>query len=80
MTETLRGLREWLGTYSGKLAAVAAGLGAVLADNAVTALGMADFIPAGWPRAVLLLAIAVATFVTPYTAQKKDAANADKQG
>ena len=73
MENTITEIKDWLRTYSGKLAVTASAIGTVLADNAITALGMAEFIPDGWPRALVLIGVAVATFITPMKALKKDA-------
>lgn len=77
ITEQIAELRAWVGTWSGKLSLAAAAVGTALADNAVTALGLADYIPEGWPRIVVLIGVALATFLTPKAAAKKDAANAE---
>jgi hypothetical protein len=77
ITGQLAELRAWVGTWSGKLALAAAAVGTALADNAVTTLGLAEFIPEGWPRVVVLIGVALATFIAPKAAAKKDAAVAD---
>lgn len=76
-TEHLTEARDWLKTWSGKLAATAAVLAPLLAENAMSSLGLAEYVPEGWPRFAFLVGVVVCTFLLPLKAQKKDAAVAD---
>ncbi len=67
--------RAWLSTWSGKLAATAAAIAPILADNALASLGLAEYVPEGWPRFTFLVGVVVATFILPLKAVKKDANN-----
>lgn len=67
--------REWLKTWSGKVAATAAAIAPILADNALASLGLAEYVPEGWPRFTFLVGVIVCTFLIPLKAQKKDVAN-----
>jgi hypothetical protein len=73
--EHLQEAREWLSTWSGKLAATAAVIAPVLAENAMSSLGLAEYVPEGWPRFAFLVGVIVCTFLLPLKAQKKDASN-----
>ena len=68
--------RAWLSTWSGKLAMTAAAIAPVLAENAMSSLGLAQYIPEGFPRFAFLVGVVICTFLLPLKAQKKDAANA----
>lgn len=77
LTEHLQEARAWLTTWSGKLAATAAAIAPILADNAMTSLGLAEYVPEGWPRFAFLVGVVVCTFLLPLKAAKKDTADAD---
>lgn len=77
ITEHVTEARDWLSTWSGKLAATAAAIAPILADNALASLGLAEYVPEGWPRFTFLVGVVVCTFLLPLKAAKKDGANAD---
>lgn len=77
--EHLTEAREWLSTWSGRLAATAAAVAPILADNAMSSLGLAEYVPEGWPRFTFLTGVVIATFLLPLKAQKKDQANGEAE-
>lgn len=73
VTNLLQEIREWLKTWGGKLSVAAASVGAPLAEHGLTALGIAEYVPSGWPRGLFLVAIGAAIIIAPMKATKKDA-------
>lgn len=72
VTAFLREARAFLSTWSGRLAATAAAIAAVLAGDPSTALAVMTFLPDGPAKAVVIGALMLVVYGLPLIAIRKD--------